>query len=425
MIETGSGKPARTAEPSSSHVSVMDPVRASPWEPAARDLPHREAGHTTAPDRMHRADRRKCLRHQGRPHPLSRASARQRSFPAAMPSRSSSSRNQEMNARTSGSPVANPASGGQQPAAVVGLHAFGNGAHERPFGDVAFRHRAVAERNAPARQRGVHDQPRTEPGAAPGVDVVAPDRRPRPRPGRGTGPPETVHSALRRAMSTGSPGPQSGRRRTPPPSMGRPSSAMRACTATPWFSTLSTRSPSRSLSPAMRAPAPASISSSGVARADHSPSSIGASAQNGEAGPSLANGSSPRPASATARRRRDRPPTGCGPEKDRPRVPAAHRAPATPHGNCGRSAGTTRRGPRRPSPPAVGRLRPRGHEAAFRHGADPVDHQRAVARNPMPCSGREPAPDPDPGLALSRRLASSVKVNASTLPPGVSRQPSR
>ena len=31
---------------------------------------HREAGHTTAPDRMHRTDRRKCLRQTGRPHTI-------------------------------------------------------------------------------------------------------------------------------------------------------------------------------------------------------------------------------------------------------------------------------------------------------------------------------------------------------------------
>ena len=36
--------------------------------PAACDVPHREAGHTTAPDRICRADQRNRLRLRGRPH---------------------------------------------------------------------------------------------------------------------------------------------------------------------------------------------------------------------------------------------------------------------------------------------------------------------------------------------------------------------
>jgi hypothetical protein len=50
--ETGTGKPesigalrARQAD--------LDPIHASPYRPAARELPLHEAGHTKAPDQMH------------------------------------------------------------------------------------------------------------------------------------------------------------------------------------------------------------------------------------------------------------------------------------------------------------------------------------------------------------------------------------
>jgi hypothetical protein len=33
-------------------VSVLDPILASPYRPAAREKPHIEAGHTSAPDHM-------------------------------------------------------------------------------------------------------------------------------------------------------------------------------------------------------------------------------------------------------------------------------------------------------------------------------------------------------------------------------------
>ena len=39
----------------------MDPVRVSPYRPAALTMPHREAGHTTAPDRMTQTQPKKLL----------------------------------------------------------------------------------------------------------------------------------------------------------------------------------------------------------------------------------------------------------------------------------------------------------------------------------------------------------------------------
>ena len=50
------GKTSIRTESFQARVTDLDPIRVSPYGPAARHLSHREAGHTTAPDRMHRAD---------------------------------------------------------------------------------------------------------------------------------------------------------------------------------------------------------------------------------------------------------------------------------------------------------------------------------------------------------------------------------
>ena len=52
------GKTSIRTESSQARVTDLDPIRVSPYGPAACHLPHREAGHTTAPDRMHRADQK-------------------------------------------------------------------------------------------------------------------------------------------------------------------------------------------------------------------------------------------------------------------------------------------------------------------------------------------------------------------------------
>ena len=66
------GKTSIRTESFQARVTDLDPTRASPYGPAACHLPHREAGHTTAPDRMHRADQN-CLHQRGRPHTVSDA----------------------------------------------------------------------------------------------------------------------------------------------------------------------------------------------------------------------------------------------------------------------------------------------------------------------------------------------------------------
>ena len=67
---------------------------------------------------------------------------------------------------------------------------------------------------------------------------------------------------------------------------------IRTCAAANRFSILRMSVPSSSLSPDRRAPAFATSRASGGASVPHSPSSIGASAQNGDAGPSVLCGSS-------------------------------------------------------------------------------------------------------------------------------------
>ena len=67
---------------------------------------------------------------------------------------------------------------------------------------------------------------------------------------------------------------------------------MRTCTACDPFSILRMSDPSASLSPSSRAPEPARNSSNDGAPGAHSPFNIGASAQNGDAGPSVPWGSS-------------------------------------------------------------------------------------------------------------------------------------
>ena len=52
------GKTSIRTQSFQARVSDLDPIRVSPYGPAACDLPHREAGHATAPDRMHRADQK-------------------------------------------------------------------------------------------------------------------------------------------------------------------------------------------------------------------------------------------------------------------------------------------------------------------------------------------------------------------------------
>ena len=52
------GKTSIRTESFQARVTDLDPIRVSPYGPAACHLPHREAGHTTAPDRMHRADQK-------------------------------------------------------------------------------------------------------------------------------------------------------------------------------------------------------------------------------------------------------------------------------------------------------------------------------------------------------------------------------
>ena len=52
------GKTSIRTESFQARVSDLDSIRVSPYGPAACHLPHREAGHTTAPDRMHRADQK-------------------------------------------------------------------------------------------------------------------------------------------------------------------------------------------------------------------------------------------------------------------------------------------------------------------------------------------------------------------------------
>ena len=52
------GKTSIRTESFQARVTDLDPIRVSPYGPAAWHLPHREAGHTTAPDRMHRADKK-------------------------------------------------------------------------------------------------------------------------------------------------------------------------------------------------------------------------------------------------------------------------------------------------------------------------------------------------------------------------------
>ena len=49
-------------------VPDLDPVRVSPYRPAARDLPHREAGHTTAPDRMTRTGQKPLASREASTH---------------------------------------------------------------------------------------------------------------------------------------------------------------------------------------------------------------------------------------------------------------------------------------------------------------------------------------------------------------------
>lgn len=52
VIETGLGKPGQADSAYRARVSVLDPILASPYRPAARAKPHIEAGHTSAPDHM-------------------------------------------------------------------------------------------------------------------------------------------------------------------------------------------------------------------------------------------------------------------------------------------------------------------------------------------------------------------------------------
>ena len=52
------GKTSIRTESFQARVTDLDPIRVSPYGPAACHLPHREAGHTTAPDRMHRTDQK-------------------------------------------------------------------------------------------------------------------------------------------------------------------------------------------------------------------------------------------------------------------------------------------------------------------------------------------------------------------------------
>ena len=59
-IETGSGKPVVVHGAFKPAKMILDPVRASPYRPAASNQPHYEAGQMTAPDRMCRTVRRKA-----------------------------------------------------------------------------------------------------------------------------------------------------------------------------------------------------------------------------------------------------------------------------------------------------------------------------------------------------------------------------
>ena len=52
------GKTSIRTESFRARVNDLDPIRVSPYGPPACDLPHGEAGHTPAPDRMHRANQK-------------------------------------------------------------------------------------------------------------------------------------------------------------------------------------------------------------------------------------------------------------------------------------------------------------------------------------------------------------------------------
>ena len=57
-IETGPEKPVVVQGPFKPAKMILDPVRASPYGPAASNQPHHEAGQMTAPDHMPRCVRR-------------------------------------------------------------------------------------------------------------------------------------------------------------------------------------------------------------------------------------------------------------------------------------------------------------------------------------------------------------------------------
>ena len=69
------GKTSIRTESFQARVTDLDPIRASPYGPAACHLPHREAGHTTAPGRMHRADQKLLASTGASTHDLMAATA--------------------------------------------------------------------------------------------------------------------------------------------------------------------------------------------------------------------------------------------------------------------------------------------------------------------------------------------------------------
>ena len=66
------GKTSIRTESFRARASDFDPIHVSPYGPATCDLPHREAGHTTAPERSTEPTKN-CLHQRGRPHTFGEA----------------------------------------------------------------------------------------------------------------------------------------------------------------------------------------------------------------------------------------------------------------------------------------------------------------------------------------------------------------